>query len=69
MRSEYDLACDLAGERGLLTDERRSATVLTISACRLLKIDKLGFVTYLGSLHAELVRRWVPLMIAVDDGL
>ena len=42
--------------------------MLTISACRLLKIDKLGFVTYLGSLHAELVRRWVPLMMAVDDG-
>ena len=34
---------------------------------RLLKIDKLGFVTYLGSLHAELVRRWEPLMMVASQ--
>ena len=32
------------GERGLLDDERRSATVTTATSCRLLKIDKWSFV-------------------------
>ena len=33
---------------------------------RLLKIEKLKFATYLGSLHAELVRRWMSLTMGAS---
>ena len=48
---------DYFGERALLYDEQRSATVTAASKVKLMRLDKHSFVTLLGELHAELLER------------
>jgi len=48
---------DYFGERALLFDERRSATVTAASKIRLMRLDKESFRTLLADLHAELLKR------------
>jgi len=47
---------DYFGERALLHDEKRSATVTAASKVKLLRLDKTVFTQLLGSLHAELMK-------------
>ena len=48
---------DYFGDRALLFDERRSATVTAISRIKLMRLDKESFRVLLSDLHAELLLR------------
>ena len=54
---------DYFGERAILYDEVRSATVTAASRVRLLRIAKKDFVELLGSIHEELLRRASKLIM------
>jgi cGMP-dependent protein kinase len=50
-------AGDYFGERALLNEERRSATVTSTSKIKLMRLDKQSFRVLLSELHAELLKR------------